>query len=329
MGISGKEREATALRQLSPELAQWLQKYNRQVQKMMARGFRPTSTNAREGLANLTSKLVKERVPVAWVQDDLVSGERFDVPVRIYHPQPESSLPLLIYLHGGGHMAGSVTVYDPICRRIARASAHIVVSVDYRLAPECPYPAGIDDALTVIRGIARTLAGRGVTVSGKLRLAGDSAGGSMCATLSHLLQHDSKVKIEKQILIYPCLDYTLRSASVSLNAEGYLLHRDRIEWYFNNYFRSREDRKTVSPLYMEFSRNIPESLVVTTEFCPLRDDGFRYLKRLQDAGVFWKHRHFTTMIHAFLNMEELVAGQCAELYREMALFLKGNGGGRG
>lgn len=310
------------MRQLSPELEKWLEGFNELLNELKESGFKQPPTNAREGLANLTYNLVTEKPVVSWIQDDLVEGDGFDVPIRIYNPKPESDLPVLLYFHGGGHMAGSVTVYDPICRKIALATNHIVVSVDYRLAPECPYPAGINDALTVVRNIWKTLDGRDVSCIRQLSIAGDSAGGSMCATVSHMMQHDAEVNIKKQILIYPCLDYTLQSESVSLNGEGYLLHKEKMEWYFDNYFKSGENRRELSPLHMEFSKNLPESLVITAEFCPLRDDGFHYIRKLEDVGVASRHLHFDNMIHAFINMENLAKDQCTEVYRSMADFLK-------
>ena len=130
------------MRQVSSKLQGWLYNYNRFVEELLETGFKQTPTNTREGLANLTLLLVTDRPEISWVQDDLVNAPDYAIPVRIYHPTPESCLPVLIYYHGGGHMAGSVTVYDPICRKIAQATEHIVVSVDYRLAPECHLPIG-------------------------------------------------------------------------------------------------------------------------------------------------------------------------------------------
>lgn len=313
------------MRKLSPKLENWLERYNKLLKEMKENGFRQTPTNVREGLANLTQNLVTEKPVIRWIQDDLVGGDEFDVPVRIYHPRPESHLPVLLYFHGGGHVAGNITVYDPICRKIALASGHVVVSADYRLAPECPYPAGINDALSVVKNIWKTLDRREINYTRQLSIAGDSAGGSICATVSHLTQHDIDVSIRKQVLIYPCLDYTLQSESVSLNAEGYLLQKEQIEWYFDNYFKNRENRRKLSPVYMEFSGNMPESFIITAEFCPLRDDGFAYVRKLNDAGVLSKHLHFDDMIHAFINMENLTKDQCAEVYRNITSFLNNDG----
>lgn len=306
---------------LSPQIEEWLKKHNELLDKLRREGFVQTSTNAREGLANLTSMLVSEKPVLPWVQDDLVTGEEFDVPIRLYHPNPSKSLPVLLYFHGGGHMAGSVTVYDSICRKLAIQSSHIVISADYRLAPECPYPAGITDALTVCRNFGEVLKKRGVDYQPSLSIAGDSAGGAICATAASTLQHIAEVHIDKQILIYPSLDYTMNSQSVIENGKGFLLEKDKIAWYFANYFQNDEDRRQVSPLYMKFSADLPRSLVITAQFCPLRDEGLAYVKKLKDVGVVCKHLHFDDMIHAFMNMEDITEDQCRKLYENAASFL--------
>lgn len=289
---------------------------------MHENGFKQTPTNAREGLATLTKGLVTERPEVPWTQDDLVKGAVFNVPVRLYHPDPESHLPVLVYFHGGGHMAGSITVYDSICRKLAIASEHLVVSVDYRLAPECPYPFGLIDGLTVVKNVWTTLNQRNLNYTRQLSIGGDSGGGALCASVAHITQHDTEVDITRQMLVYPSLDYTMSMKSMDENGTGYLLHKDKIEWFFENYFQHNEDRKKASPLFMEVTKNLPQSMIITTEFCPLRDEGIVYVKKLEDSGVSTNHLHFDDMTHAFINMENLVKEQCNTFYREAGAFLK-------
>ena len=142
------------MRKGAPNLQPWLEQYNRLIKELAQTGFKQTPTNAREGLARLTRDLVTDIPQVAWIQDDLVLAPEYTVPVRIYHPAPATRLPVLIYCHGGGHMAGSVTVYDPLCRKLALACRHIVVSPEYRLAPECPFPAAVRDAYYVALTVA-------------------------------------------------------------------------------------------------------------------------------------------------------------------------------
>lgn len=309
------------MREVSPKLQPWLENFNILLAELLADGFKPTPTNAREALANLTKAMVTDIPDIAWCQDDLIQGRGYDVPVRIYHPDPPMELPVLVYFHGGGHMAGSVTVYDPICRKMANATQHIVVSVDYRLSPESPYPAAVNDAYHVVKEVWLTLKRRQLAFHRRLSIAGDSAGGALCATVAHLAQFDDSVAIHRQAMLYPSLDYTMSSKSLQQNAVGYLLQKDKIAWYFDNYFQTSENRKTVSPFYMEFSQQLPESLVITAEFCPLRDEGFAYIEKIRHAGVAAEHLHFDDMIHAFLNLENLVKEECETVYLRIAEFL--------
>ncbi len=308
-------------RQVSPGLQPWLETFNRQMADLVAGGFKAMPTNAREGLANLTRALVTEIPDIAWCQDDMIAAHPFDVPVRIYHPEPTEALPVLVYLHGGGHMAGSVTVYDPICRKLALAARHIVVAADYRLAPECPYPAGVTDACNVVKHLWPVLQARGLKFRERLALAGDSGGGALCATVAHLVQFDAGITIHRQVLIYPSLDYTMQWPSIAQNAAGYLLERHRIAWYFDHYFPAGVNRRAASPLYMDFGERLPATLVIAAEFDPLRDEARAYVDKLRQAGVEAELWHLDDMIHAFLNLEDLVKETCQAAYARMSRFL--------
>lgn len=309
------------IKQVAPPLQQWLDDFNPLVEELLKQGFKQTPTNAREGLANLTTRWVTDKPEVAWVQDDIINAQQYAVPVRIYHPKPDTRLPVLIFYHGGGHMAGSVTVYDPICRKLCLATNHIVVSVDYRLAPECPYPAAVIDACNVAKNVWATLEDRSLLYLKQLSIAGDSGGGALCAAVAHLSQHDAGIEIKRQALIYPSLDYTMKTDSIEENATGYLLHKEKIIWYFDNYFQKNENRKAASPLHMEFSHTIPETLVITAQFCPLRDEGLAYVEKAQSAGLYAQNLHFDDMIHAFLNLEGLAQEACQRVYQKIGAFL--------
>ncbi|WP_321501995.1 alpha/beta hydrolase [Breoghania sp.] len=309
------------MREVSPKLKGYLEELNATVAKLVAAGFKPNATNAREGLANLTATYVTKIPEVALIQDDIVPAEGYQVPVRIYNPAPEEELPVLIYYHGGGGMAGSVTVYDPICRKIALATRHIVIAPEYRLAPECPYPAGVNDAYATLKGAFGVLAARGMKFKRELSIAGDSGGGALCGSVSGLAQFDASVKIKKQFLIYPSVDYTMDTKSMEENAVGYLLQAGKVAWYFDNYFKNGECRKAASPLYGDFTRKLPETFVVTAEFCPLRDEGKAYCEKLIAANVAAHHVNMESMIHTFMNLEDLVPEECAFVYDKMNEFL--------
>ncbi len=305
--------------ELDSRLAEWLGGYNELVADLDSMGFQHTPETMREGFARLNANLVKQRPEMALVKDIEIAGGEHKVPVRVYHAAPDQKLPVLIYLHGGGHMCGSVDVYDPICRQLALATSHVVVSVEYRLAPEYPYPRGLEDAALVIENIKDYLDPLNTTVEQGLALAGDSGGGAMASTLAHWFQQHGL--INKLVLIYPGLDYDMSHDSIHSNGQGYLLHTDRIAWYFDHYLQDNEDRQAVSPLAMAMSETYPQTLLVTAEFCPLRDEAYAYRDRLLEAGVSCDHLHYDDLIHAFLNLQDLVPDRCEHFYQQVASFL--------
>ncbi|MCL9781651.1 alpha/beta hydrolase [Vibrio sp. S4M6] len=305
------------MRSVSPKLQAWLVSFNEILRSLEQQNIPRTPSSAREGLAETTRTFVTHSPAIESVIDDLVDN----IPVRIYHPRPEKLLPVIIYLHGGGHMAGSIEVYDPICKKIAHTTEHIVISVDYRLAPEHPYPAGLNDAYRVVEQIWALLDKNHIGAVKALTIAGDSGGGALCASICHRAQFDSNVSIDNQILIYPSLDYTMKQKSVQENGVGYLLEAKGMAWYFDHYFQHAEDRVIASPLYSNFTDALPRTLLVTAEFCPLRDEGKRYVSKLQQVGVEATNIHYPDMIHAFLNLEDLVQEECHTLYSSMAEFL--------
>lgn len=308
------------MRRPSPELMDWLASYHQKMEALVAGGFKPTVENTRMGLADLT-RLVTDHPAVDRIENDHIHAPQGDIPVRVYHPEPQTPLPVLIYYHGGGHMGGSVEVYDPICRKLALATRHIIVSVDYRLAPEHPYPAGVEDACTAVQGVWETIDRHSLAHQHQLSIAGDSGGGALCATVAHAVQWQTEITIQCQVLIYPSLDYTLSFPSVEINGAGYLLEKEKIHWYFDHYFQNHEDRRQASPLFMAVSKRLPRTLVITAEFCPLRDEGAAYVRRLKDAGVYAEQLHFDSMIHAFLNMEQVTPAACQAAYQSIGQFL--------
>jgi acetyl esterase/lipase len=307
---------------MPPALAAWLASFNDLIAEMKRRdGYARTPTVVREGLAILTATCVTQRPEVGRIIDDLVPGPGLAVPIRVYHPDPDTELPLIVFVHGGGHVAGGVSVYDAIARKLAQATRHVVVSVEYRLAPECPYPAGIADVITVVKGMQRVLADRGVRFLSRVSLVGDSAGGALCATAAHMLRYEPTVEVHAQVLIYPSLDYTLSMPSTVEFAKGYLLERDRVAWYFDQYFQHAENRHDVSPLFMPCADDLPRTLLFTAEHCLLRDEGRAYAGRLREAGIDVEYVECAGMIHAFLNLEDLVPASCADVYERTAEFL--------
>ncbi|GAB6260306.1 hypothetical protein PSSHI_05480 [Photobacterium sp. R1] len=305
---------------LNQTLRLWLNTYHQALTQLTESGFVPSAEAVREGLATLTSTFVTQAPDVAEVLNTSVDGEAGDIPVRIYHPAPQSALPVILFLHGGGHMAGSVAVYDRICRKLAAVTQHLVIAVDYRLAPEHPYPAGLTDARKVLTQVWRLLDKHHQQYFPMLSLVGDSAGGAMAATLSADFQN-SDIVVTNQVLIYPSLDYTMSLPSVAENGQGLFLQQEKMHWYFDHYFQHQENRQTASPLWMPVTPGMPRTLVITAQYCPLRDEGIAYVQKLSSAGVEAQHFHLDDMIHAYLNLENMVPEQCAATYRQIAAFL--------
>jgi hypothetical protein len=161
----------------------------------------------------------------------------------------------------------------------------------------------------------RLLHGLGLDHEPSIALVGDSGGGALCATLSHRCRFDAGVSIERQVPIYPSVDYTLSFPSMIENGEGYMLERERILWLFDCYFQHAENRQELSPRYMPVTPDYPETLIVTAEYCPLRDEGIAYAKRLADAGVACEQQTFEGMVNAFLKLEDVVPEPCDSFYK--------------
>jgi acetyl esterase len=304
--------------QLRPQLAGWLDNYNIKMGRLAAVGA-PTPASVRDGFTRLSRNLLTEIPPLALIVDSAVDGRHGPVPLRIYHPDPNESLPVLIYLHGGGHVSGSLAVFDPICRKIALATRRLVIAVDYRLAPEHPYPAALHDATAVLAKYGEVLQRHGLNHVADLALAGDSAGGALAATLVH---RSPVGVIHHLALIYPLLDYTLSQPSMELFARGYLLEKARILWALDHYFQAGEDRRGASPLFMDIPPSLPRTYIATAGCCPLRDEARCYEERLRAHGgeVVWQD--FPGMVHAFLHLETLIADDCRQLYATLGRFLQ-------
>jgi acetyl esterase/lipase len=216
-------------------------------------------------------------------------------------------------------MCGSVELYDPICRKVSMQGRCIVISVEYRLAPEYPYPAGLDDCLNALVNYQMCLAG--LKFSNEVYIMGDSAGGAICATLAMLSQQDKRLKIDKQILIYPSVDYTCQTSSFTENGSGFLLEKDKVLWYFKQYFQSGDDIKAASPLQGNMSRFLPETLIITAGCDPLRDEGLAYAKALQAEDVSVQHYQFDGLTHAYMLLDALIEEECQKTYQMIADFV--------
>ena len=278
--------------------------------------------SSRAGLAALTKANVSTSEPMAAIiNTEVDTGERC-IPVRIYRPALTGEPKVVGFIHGGGHLSGSVEVYDPVARHLAMATGNIVVSVDYRLAPENPYPAGLSDAKAVIENVWSLLESQHIPYTRQLTLIGDSGGGAFSATLAAYFSREQPGFIHRLVLIYPSLDYTLNWPSVQENGAGKLLDESKIRWYFQQYFRNGEDRKQTSPLYLPLSQDFPPTLVVSGGLDPLRDENFAFVARLQAERIPVQHVHFPGMTHAYLMLEDKVPQEAKATYLAIGEFVR-------
>ena len=228
------------------------------------------------------------------------------VPARLYRPSAASDLGLLVYFHGGGWVIGDLESHDNVCRALANRSGHAVLNVDYRLAPEHPFPAALGDSIQATRWAHANAADLGCDAS-RIAVGGDSAGANLAAVVAQI----APIPLCHQMLIYPVTDCRRVSASYSENATGYFLTAAAMEWFVNHYLSGGQgspDDPRVSPLLADDAtlRATPPALVITAEFDPLRDEGEQYATRLAELGVATTHVRFSGMIHGFFSMAEMI-----------------------
>jgi acetyl esterase len=225
------------------------------------------------------------------------------VPVRVYRPAADTNLPIFVVLHGGGWVIGNVEQYDGIARWLANASGTVVVSVDYRLAPEHPYPAPLDDCFTALKWAAAHATEIGGDAS-RIAIGGDSAGGNLAAVCALLARDAGGPELALQALIYPVTDVNFGTRSYVANGEGYLLEAEQMRWFVDSYTAGKVDPADwhVSPLRADELAGVAPAVVLTAEFDPLRDEGALYADRLRDAGVDVEYKCFEGMIHSFFGL---------------------------
>jgi acetyl esterase len=259
-----------------------------------------TVPEARETL-QLFIQLEGDAVEMADVSDRTVAGPGGDIPVRVYRPAGEGQRPIIVYYHGGGFALGTIEVADKPCRQLARDTGCVVVSVDYRLAPEHKAPAAGDDCYAATAWVAEHAAELGG--DGRLAVAGDSAGGNLAAVVPLLARDRGGPEIGLQILIYPVTDLVEEHPSRVENGEGYLLTRASMAWFEDHYLSGSSTTASdpaVSPLRAADHSGLPPAIVITAGYDPLRDEGAAYAQRLKDAGVPVVTIENPTMIHGFM-----------------------------
>lgn len=257
-----------------------------------------------------------EPMPLAVVRDVSIPGPAGTIPARLYDPRENREPgPAIVYFHGGGFVVGDLDSHDPICREIAQEMDLPLIAVDYRLAPENPWPAAPADCEAAARWIAQSPDALGRQVTG-LILAGDSAGGTLSAvTAIALRDQQASVPLLAQWLIYPAIDLenSARYTSYQHFSEGFLLSHDAMIW-FNDCYQSDMSHWRASPLRADLA-GLPPTLVITAALDPLRDQGRAYAAALIEAGVETIHLEAPGIIHGFVNLRKAIPSSAEDIQK--------------
>jgi acetyl esterase len=264
------------------------------------------------------------------VQLLMAPGKAGPVPVRAYRPKgagKDEILPALVYYHGGGWVIGDLDTHDVVCRTLANGARCAVFSVEYRKAPESPFPAAVDDCFSALSFVFASSSSLKIN-PGQIAVGGDSAGGNL-ATVMALMARDAggpafSSPISFQVLIYPGCDQRMGHDSINRNAEGYLLTKKSMEYFRSHYLPKKEDWLDwrASPLLAKSLKGLPPAYVITAGFDPLVDEGREYAERMQKEGVAVEYRNHADMVHGFITMGRVLdsansaLADCAQALRK-------------
>jgi acetyl esterase len=240
--------------------------------------------------------------PVFEVTDTTFPGKDGDLPVRVYRPAADRPLATLAYFFGGGWTLGGIDTSDGVCRALANAAGCLVVTPGYRLAPEHPFPAAVEDCLAAVSWVEENADALGADPA-RIAVGGDSAGGNLAAVVA-LQARDRGVRLAAQLLVYPNTCYRSDTDSLRDNDDRWMFNRHSVDWYWRNYLPDPELGRDprVSPLLAPDLSGLPPALVITAEYDPLRDEGERYAERMRAAGVPVELTRYDGMAHGFFTM---------------------------
>ncbi|HUB85012.1 MAG TPA: alpha/beta hydrolase [Rhizomicrobium sp.] len=249
--------------------------------------------------------------PIGKVEDRKVPSPNGDVGVRIYTPVGATAamLPGLVFCHGGGFVLGDLETHDGLCRALSNEAGCRVVAIDYRLAPEHPFPAAVEDCWAVTQYVAQHSAEFGIN-AGQLAVGGDSAGGNLAAVVAQLAKQNGGPSLKFQLLVYPVtqLGSSVDTKSMRENGKGYFLEKETMDWFTRCYApdpKHRDDPR-LSPLLNKDLSGLPPAYVITAGFDPLKDEGRDYADALDGAGVPVTYVNYPGMIHGFFSFRGLI-----------------------
>lgn len=265
---------------------------------------------AREMFEATAPKLAVRPENVFRVEDRYIPGLADPIPLRIYTPAEPAAgerFPVLVYLHGGGFVVGSLDSYDSTCRVLANRSGCIVVSVDYRLAPEHKFPAAVEDCVEALNWVAENAEEIDADPA-RMAIAGDSAGGNLAAVTTVVARDDGGPALQLSVLIYPVAAGTPNSYSHHAFAEKHFLTRRTILWFYEQYLNGPDDAADprFAPLETPDLSGLPPTLLIVAGYDPLRDEGLAYGERLRQAGVEVTVSNYEGMLHGFVTMADVV-----------------------
>ena len=279
------------------------------VKSIRVPGYYPPLPELRQQLRTMVTLMDEPAPAVPRVEDIRIPGPAGDIAARVYDPAGADAppRPVVAYYHGGGWVQGDLETHHGLCARLALHAGALVVSVDYRLAPEHKFPAAVEDSFAAYRWL-RAHAGELRGDPGRIAVAGDSAGGNLAAVVSQLAARAGVPVPTCQVLIYPAVDFALDTPSHREMEEAHVIPRDRIVWYMEQYLGGDADRADLraSPLRTTDLAGQPPALVVTAGFDPLRDEGLAYAERLRGAGVDVVYREYPGQIHAFVSLTKAI-----------------------
>jgi acetyl esterase len=266
-----------------------------------------TPEQVRAAMNAATSSELIPKQPVFDVADRVLPGPDGPIPVRIYRPSNADALPVLVWYHGGGWVIGNLDTHDQLCRLLCDATGALVVSVDYRLAPEHKFPAAVDDAVAAYEWAIRD----GGEIGGdttRVAIGGDSAGGNLAAVVPLVARERNLPMPRLHALVYPVTEHEFDSPSMIDNAKGYGLETEHMDWFFDHYARTSADFDDwrLSPMRASDLSGLPPALVVTAEMDPLRDQGEAYARRLAGAGVDTEIVRANGLFHGFFGLHAFV-----------------------
>ncbi len=276
----------------------------------------PTFKNAVEEMASKSATTRAMNVampampePVEKIRNVMIpTREGGEVLARVYYPNTNENLPVIVYYHGGGWVIANLDVYESSCRALCNAAEAIVVSVNYRMSPEAKFPAAINDAYDSTQWIIQNAAQIGGDPQ-RVAIAGESAGGNM-ATVTCLQAKDQGGRMPiAQLLVYPVTDSSMSQASYAENQDTIPLHSSMMPWFMKYYLDENADKnhKYLAPLQAGDLSGLPPAIVITAEFDPLRDEGEQYAQKLADAGVSVKFQRFNGVTHEFFGLAGAVS----------------------